>query len=138
MKAGFVICLLLLMGCKRSPRDPIDALMEELPNARLHYNFVPLPLPATASLESLIREMATTGRLKHFGISTFTNRETRSVHTKLRERDLQDLRKHGALNEWQPEYFTAVLLDTDAGRKVLLLRHLGKNRGWYYRIHDSK
>jgi len=139
MKVWLVICLVALVACNRAPKDPFDALMEELPYHGFNsYGFVPLQLPSMATPDSLIREMERSGRFYRSGISTFTNRETRSVHTKLRERDLQYLRKHDALNGWHPEYFTAVLLDTDAGRKILLLRHLGVDKGWFYRLYDSK
>ena len=135
MKFSSIICLLALAGCSRSPVDPIDALMSELPYQMVpSYMFVPIPLPPSASPDSVVHELESTGIFSHKGIGRYTTLQTRSVHTTPRDRDLRE--------GMHVEYYTAVLLDTDAGRKIVLLRPLkgrsGHDEGWYYRIYSTK
>ena len=139
MRYGCAICLVAFVACNRAPTDPIDSLMETIPYQKTIYSFVPIQAPPSASAESLVGELASSGGFARVGISTYTNLKIRTVHTTLHKRDLQFLQKHGG---WRPEYYTAVLLNSDVGRKILLLQHLGTNsghdRGWYCRIYDVR
>src|SRR5262245_28167806 len=105
MKLASIICIFAVVACNRSPRDPIDSLMEELPNQIVpSYLFVPIKLPASASADSLLNELASRGTFSEEGISNYTIMQTRFVP------DPRDA-AHG-------EHYTAALINTDKGRKI--------------------
>ena len=102
----------VLLGC--SHHDPIDRLMDTVSNEGFSsYMFVPIKLSETASPEQCISNLTSRGDFQSPKIL-----KTRQVHTSL-------------------ENYTAVLLDTDAGQKIVLL-HPEKTNAWYYKIYDAK
>lgn len=113
---------ILISGCSR--RDPIDQLMHELPHETVpSYPFKRIELPATATPEELLTALSKRGpgELGHFDFTSYKISQVRSVRP-----------------EPDPvsEAYTAVLLDTNLGRRIVLLRPM--KMGWYYRIYDFK
>jgi hypothetical protein len=111
----------ILFGC--SLRDPIDRLMTEVPYEDVpSYLYMPIKLPAAASPQRLLSALSNRfefqgKQLKILGV--------RRTHTAPRPEDKIPF-----------EYFTAMLLDTDQGRKILLLQP--RPGGWYYKFYDPK
>ena len=125
MRRSYLVGLaaLVLSACSQS--DPIERLMAKIPNENSRniesYFFRPIALPHTASAEMLISNLTTRGALHSPKIL-----EVRQTHTTPK-----------AGYDIPVENFTAVLLDADAGRKIVLLRPLSTN-DWYFRIYDAK
>lgn len=113
----------LLAGC--SARDPIDRLMAELPYQRVSYSYEPIKLPESASPEQLISALSERGYFQDMGVTNYGPLQTRAVHTTPRPADNIPL-----------EYFTAILLNTSGGKRILLLRP--ERTGWYYKMYDTK
>ena len=122
MRSSYFIGLvaLVLSGC--SHRDPIDRLMAEIPNESVpSYLYSPIRLPDTASPQMLISNLTSCGELHDATIL-----EIRQTHT-----------TPPAGYGIPVEDFTAVLLDTHGGRKILVLRPESTNR-WYFKIYDAR
>ncbi len=125
--AFFIVALVFtLLGC--SHRDPIDRLMAEVSKASVpSYMFRAIQLSATASPEQLISALIVRGDFEQKRITGTSVKilQMRSVNT----------------TPPMPQGYTAVLLDTNLGLKIVLLQPLssnGKPHGWYYRIYDAK
>jgi hypothetical protein len=115
-----LLTLLFLAGCSR--KDSIERLMDKLPYERVpSYLFNPIDLPETASPEQCISVLTNRGDLRPRKIL-----EIRKTQTTERATDGNPI-----------ERFTAVLMDTDAGQKILLLQPMGTNR-WYFKIYDAR
>jgi len=109
--------------------------MAELPYQMVKtYMFQPVELPRSASPDSVLRELERRGILSQKGIARYTILQTRAVQTTPRDLDRQA--------GMHVEDYTAILLETDRGRKIVLLqppnRSTRQDAGWYYRIYDSK
>ncbi len=124
MKFSWLIIVLTasLLACR--PADPVDRLMAQLSEPRREeYAFVPVRLPVTASPQQLVTALADRGDLRQKQITSFTMSRTQPAHT---------------TGPAPVESFTAVLLNTDAGQKIILFRPLTGQTGWYYKIYDVK
>jgi hypothetical protein len=134
MKVWLLIALttLALSGCGQ--RDPIDRVVQE-ESANHYFRSGPVELirlPPDAMPEQLAR-MAAKQDLHAPG----------SVTKVLETRKVEIMPKGTPKNMIDQKYidyctFTAVLVDTDSGRRVVLLqyRHLDTNTvGWWYRIY---
>ncbi len=127
MRVSFLATALavFLLGC--SHRDPIDRLVAEVSNeGPTFYMFAPVQLPATASPKELISALTVRGEFGSRQITSTSIKilQIRAVHI---GPDSQD--------------YTAVLLDTNLGQKIVLLQPQslnGKWRGWYYKVYDAK
>jgi hypothetical protein len=91
------------------------------------YMFMPIQLPATASPEQLISTLTVRGEFGRLNIYSGSIKilQTRSVHT----------------TPPISEAYTAVLLDTNLGQKIVLLQpqnFKGKWHGWYWKVYDVK
>ena len=115
---GLTIAVLLL-GCTK--KDPIDTVVEFASNEQvLSYPYVPIDLPQTATPEQLISALMRRGALRGPLIK--------------RVREVQLPQRPDAFG-----HYTAVLLDSLDGQKVVLLKPLRlKDGGWYFKIYDSK
>jgi hypothetical protein len=128
-----VAAAILISGC--SHQDPIERLMHEVSHEDVpSYPFKPIELPATATPEQLVSALSKRSVLDlgHFDFGSYKILEVRPVETE---------------SPMPPDTFTAVLLDTSLGKKIVLLRPLqhgtnllhGTNwTGWYYRTYDAK
>ncbi|HSY10392.1 MAG TPA: hypothetical protein VK840_05700 [Candidatus Dormibacteraeota bacterium] len=118
------VMVVILLGC--SHRDSIDRLMDKVPYEEVpSYLFMPIQLPETASPEQLISVLTKRGEFHNPKIL-----QTRHVHTTPRPKD-----------QIPVESYTAVLLDTNPGRKIVLLQpqsFKGRWHGWYYKIYDAE
>jgi hypothetical protein len=122
--AWFAILLVIAVaGCKR--QDPIDRLMTELPYEDVpSYLFLSIKLPETATPEQLLSALSNRGYFQQEDITSFSILEKKDTHTV-------------PPTGWgeKPEPYTAVLLKTDAGQKIMLFRSRD-SRGWYYKMYD--
>jgi len=105
-----------LLGCRQ--RDPIDRVVEIASNQMVpSYLFKPIDLAETASPGQLVSALAKRGDLHG--------------PTVMKARDVQ-----------MPEgRYTAVLLDTWDGKRVVLLQPMTRKdrfAGWYYKIYETK
>lgn len=122
--------LLLCVGCSRSIErqssatgDPIDRLMTQVPFEDCpSYLYVPVDVPTNSSPSEVLAALSKRGTLRDNGINRFKVLESRRVHST----------QEGA----QSIYYSAVLLDTNLGRKVVLLQP--QRGGWYYKVYDTR
>ena len=87
------------------------------------YPFVPIKLPETATPKQLMSALNARGDFQRSQINSFKIVKARKV------------------NDALSGEFTAILLDTDMGPKVVLVQHLNsrnKSDGWYWKIYDTK
>jgi hypothetical protein len=115
-----LLASLFVAACSR--KDPIERLMDKVPYESVpSYLFAPINLPETASPEQCISVLTNRGDLHLRKIM-----EIRNAQTAPRRK-----------NDVPVEKFTAVLMDTDAGQKILLLKPMETNR-WYFKIYDAR
>jgi hypothetical protein len=109
----------ILLGCRERAQDPIDRLMAAVPYEEVpSYLYSPIMLPSTATATQLVGSLS--GQFTQMDIV-----DVRATQTRPRPGD-----------EIPVEKFTAVLLQTEKGRKILLLRPDPK--GWYYKFYDAR
>jgi len=107
-----IAAAVLISGCSR--QDSIDSLMKRVESESVpSYLFAPIQLPTNATPEQCIAVLTSRGDVHVQKIL-----EVRPAHT-------------------SQENFTAVLFDSDAGQKIVLLRPLHTN-DWYFKIYDAK
>ncbi len=127
-QASFLAVLLVtsVTGCSRA--DPIDRLAAKLssdPNFPSGM-FRPILLPATAPPEKVVAAI--------FDQAAFKGRVTRYKILKIRRVRIA----YGQPHEAPPEVsnYTAVLIDTNLGRKIVLLQSTQVAGGWWHRVYD--
>jgi len=98
--------------------DPVDALVTRLTASPLWINgtFPAVKLPQAASPSAVLGEMFTKISFEPGPVKTHTIVSTREVRI-------------GA----EPKPYTAVVVDTNLGRKIVLLQHQGDS-GWWSRV----
>jgi hypothetical protein len=105
--------------------DSIDRLIAKLSSSHgLWQNgmFPKLDLPATASTEQVVTQV--------FQKTSFEKgRVAKSRIVQARQVRIQD--------SW-PNEFTAVLVETDLGRKIVLLQYVSERLGWWSRVYDAE
>lgn len=122
---SIILSAAFLVGCGH--QDPIDRLVNKVSHESVpSYIFRPINLPATATPKELIAAIYKRGVVYSpgFAFATYEIVEVREVQIEPPRRK-----------------FTAVLLDTDLGQKIVLLQPLGNEtnwHGWYYRTYDAK
>jgi hypothetical protein len=125
----FSIFAALLVGCATKP-DPIDRLVAKLspphPSGKPYVSFgwdsgifPVLGLPQTASTDELVSKA-----LHMNGNSQVTDYEI------LKIREVHE--EHGNL----PNRYTAVLIQTKFGQKIVLLKYVNQAVGWWSRVYD--
>jgi hypothetical protein len=99
--------------------DAIGVLVAKLSASPLWTNGLSptLPLPKTASVEAVLAEMFQHVSFDPGPVTSHRILVTRRVHI-------------GS----EPEPYTAVLVDTNLGRKIVLLRYDGEELGWWSRV----
>ena len=115
----YICCIsaVLVAGCA-TPSDPVDRLVSRLSSDGLWQNGVTpvLPLPANATTEEIVsREFS--GQAVSYKIL-----RVRQVH----------------IQGSQPDFYTAILIQTDAGDKIALCRYDKSMSGWWVHIYDAK
>ncbi len=121
--------VVLSMGCSRpiapansAPGGPIDRLMTQVPFEDCpSYLYVPVDVPTNSPPTDVLRALSKRGTFRDNRITRFTVLEVRRVHSA--QEGAQDI------------YYSAVLMDTNRGRKILLLRP--ESNGWYYKMYDT-
>ena len=132
----FSIIALLLAGCTQTP-DDIDRLVAELaPTNGMWRNGYShnVSLPETASLEQVTEEYC-----KHEEF--ITGRTAPPVNTKVKTWQILKIRQVHIPDWTGADIFTAVLIATDSGNKILFLKpdhsiH-GQTNSWYTRGYDA-
>jgi hypothetical protein len=122
--------VVLFMGCSRplagqgsAPGDPIDRLMTQVPFEDCpSYLYVPVDLPTNSSPTEVLEALSRRGTLRGSRITRFRVLEVRRVHST----------QEGA----KDVHYSAVLMDTNLGRKIALLQP--QTGGWYYKIYDVR
>jgi hypothetical protein len=120
--ALFSIIAVLVVGCTKAP-DPVDQLVTKLSSSHgLWRNGISpiLGLPATASNEQVVWRV--------FQMTGFD----RGHVTRHRILKVREVRIPGSV----PDNYTAVVVDTDFGRKIVLMKYEGPAAGWWSRVYD--
>jgi hypothetical protein len=105
--------------------DPIDRLVEQLSSTHgLWQNGISpaLDLPGTASTEQVVALV-----FEKWGFDAGHVKQHRILETR-------QVRIAGSL----PDVYTAVLVDTDMGRKIVLIQGTGTNPKWWSRVYDVR
>lgn len=132
MRSGIFILLAALMaGCATKP-DPINQCVAKL-SGGIFLNGFPsgVDVPPTASMHEMISrifQVRYPGRVTKFKIL-----EVRQVHiidAPLPENDPASQQKDG------PNEYTAVLVDTNIGQKIIIMRYVNKQVK-FQRVFDS-
>jgi len=122
--ALFAILAALLVGCATTS-DPVDRLVTRLSSSHglwRNGEFPSLGLPASASTEQLVSRV--------FQMTGFERGQV-TTHRILKVRKV---RIPGDL----PDIYTAVVTDTDLGRKIVLFKYEGPATGWWSRVYDAE
>jgi len=121
--APFPILAALLVGCATTS-DPVDRLVAKLSSSHglwRNGEFAILGLPATASTEQVVARV--------FQMDGFEPSQV-AKHRILKVRKVR-------IPGDDPDIYTAVVIDTDFGRKIVLLKYQGPAAGWWSRIYDA-
>lgn len=121
--AFFSIVAALLAGCAKTP-DPIDRLVADCSTSHGEWEngeYPTLNLPETASPEEVIKTI--------FEKIGFDKGHVTS-HKILR---IRHVRIRGSL----PDSYTAALVQTDLGEKIVLFKYGSSRTGWWSRVFDS-
>jgi len=105
--------------------DPIDRLVARLSSDGMWQNglFKPVDLPQSASPEEVISQVdKLTGLYQGGKLTSYRIIETRQVQI---------------ISSITGGKFTAVLLDTNLGKKIVLLQYQGSKTGWWSRAYDK-
>jgi hypothetical protein len=120
----------MLVGCATAASDPIDQLVTNLSASHLWENgmFPDIKLPATASTEEVVTKIVAK--------TAFENAQHASVYnvTKFKILKIRRVRIPGSL----PDQYTAVLIQTDFGERIVLFKYVGEAVGWWSRVYDAK
>src|SRR5208283_3130498 len=108
----------LLVGCATTP-DPVDQLVIDFSSSHGLWQkglYPSIKLPATASIEEVVSEVL------ERQVASYKILRVRHVHIQ------------GSL----PDLYTAVIVQTNVGEKIVLLKYAGESVGWWSRIYDVK
>jgi type IV pilus biogenesis protein CpaD/CtpE len=132
-RAGFAVCshvrlnmrsifltiiATLLVGCATTP-DPVDQLVNDFSSSHGLWEkglFPIIKLPATAPIGEVVSEVL------ERQVASYKILRVRQVHIR------------GSL----PDLYTAVIVQTNVGEKIILLKYAGESVGWWSRIYDAK
>ena len=128
MRISFIatVVLAVFVGC--SQRDSIDRLMDQaVPKDRLGSStFTPIDLPVTASPEQLLSALSKRGNFRTRQVESFKIVKIRKMQSGPNNSQL---------------YTVVLLLDTNAGTKIVVLQPESFKDGcygWNWRIYDVK
>ena len=114
----FIIVVALVAGCATTP-DPIDRLVAGFSSSHGLWTrglFPAIKLPGTASTDEVV------AKVLEGQVASYKILKARPVHIQ------------GSL----PDLYTAVLVQTNVGEKIVLFRYDGETVGWWSRIFDVK
>jgi len=113
----FIAAVVLLAGCATTP-DSIDRFVSRLSSDHSweRGSYFSLGVQPTAPVEQVVSAVFKSYRVTSYKILT-----------------VREVKVPGSL----PDPYTAILADTNAGRKVVLLNHVGPDRDWWYRVFDE-
>ena len=130
------IIAIVMTGCALPPEprvtasppaavaDPIDRLVADLLSSYgLWENgvFPILGLPETASTDEVVAKTFKMTGFDKGQVTSYKVLKIRQVHIR------------GSL----PDLYTAVLVQTDFGEKIVLLKYVGASVGWWSRVYDA-
>ena len=119
----FAIIAALLSGCATTP-DPIDHLVADLSATHGFWtNGIgrDIVLLKTASTEQVVEQVFKTAIFEKGRVTTYKILKVRQVHIQVNT----------------PELYTAVLVQTDLGKKITLFRFQEHFGNWWYRVYDA-
>jgi hypothetical protein len=120
--------LLLLLLCSQlghAATDAIDALISGLNDSHglwRNGSYPTIHLPSSASMDAVVEEAFGKVGFKEGRVEHYTVVSARSVY----------------LDGHQNQEYYALLIDTNLGRKVLLMRYEGDATGWWTRFYDAE
>ncbi|HEY2328353.1 MAG TPA: hypothetical protein VGI63_00895 [Verrucomicrobiae bacterium] len=119
----FAIIAALLAGCVSTP-DPIDQLVTDLSSTHGFWiNGIgrDVILPKTASPEQVIKQVFHTAFFDKGQVTSYKILNIRQVH----------------IQGVSPELYTAVLVQTNFGKKIVLLKYQEHFASWWNRVYDA-
>jgi len=110
----------LLVGCSKT--DPIENLVARLSSNHFWENgeYPNLGLPATASTEQVVSRVFQMIGFDRGHVTSHKILKVREVHIP------------GSL----PDIYTAVLVETNFGKKIVILKYVRESVGWWSRVYD--
>jgi len=114
----FAIITTLLVGCATTP-DPVDQLVIDFSSSHGLWQkglYPSIKLPATAAIEDVV------SKVLEQQVASYKILRVRHVHIQ------------GSL----PDLYTAVIVQTNVGEKIVLFKYAGEYVGWWSRIYDVK
>ena len=121
--AFFTILTALFVGCATSP-GPVDQLVADLSSSHGHWEngtYPVLGLPGTASPEQVVKGVFDMTSFDAGHIASYRIIEIRPVYIQ------------GSV----PAAYTAALVQTDLGEKIVLFDYVGPKVGWLSRVYAS-
>jgi len=114
----WLITLLMYSSLAVSASDPIDRLVQSLPSNGLWTNglFPKIMLPATADASQVIAECMVGAHIEKYSILEIRDVAVAGLSVK----------------------YLAVLVDSTAGQKIVLMQYASPASGWWTRIYDAK
>jgi hypothetical protein len=121
--AFFTTIAALFVGCATSP-GPVDQLVSDLSSSHGHWEngtYPVLGLPGTASPEQVVKEVFDLISFDAGHVASYRILEIRPVYIQ------------GSV----PAAYTAALVQTDLGEKIVLFDYIGPKVGWWSRVYAS-
>jgi type IV pilus biogenesis protein CpaD/CtpE len=121
--ALFVIIAALLAGCATAP-DPIDHLVADLSSTHgfwVNGLGMNVKLPKTASPEQVVEQVFQTATFEKGRVTSYKFLKVRQVHIQF----------------YSPESYTAALVQTNFGEKIVLFKYEEDFGSWWNRVYDA-
>lgn len=117
----FVIIAVMLIGCTTTA-EPIDRLVTHLQSYKWgNGGFPNLDLPQTASTQEVVSKVLKVTSINQGRVTSYNILKIRHV------------RIRGGL----PNLYTAVLVKTNFGEKIVLFKYQSEAAGWWSRVYDA-
>jgi hypothetical protein len=124
MRSALLPLLLLCSQLGHAATDAIDTLIAKLNGSHVWRNgrYPSIRLPSNAPIDAVVEEAIgkvgfNEGRVEHYTVVS-----ARSVY----------------LDSYRNQEYCALLIDTNLGRKILLMTHEGDATGWWTRFYDAE
>jgi hypothetical protein len=124
MKKILFAFVFLTIGITNSWADSLDRLAAKLSANPMWENgmFPTLDLPATATADQVVAKVLKSVSFDKGRVKTYKILKTKQLQIR------------GSL----PNLYTASLLDTDLGKKILLYKYSGAATGWWSRVFEAE